>query len=136
MNKLLQGVMPLCGIKSMSQWPNCCNLSLYEDGGAGVGWHADDESLFQGKFQDILIISLSFGVTRRFELRYNHPDAGTAEVHQFPLSSGDLMTMEGMLQKHMQHRIPKEANVAGPRINLTWRWVVKHTPRCPVKRQR
>ena len=24
-----------------------------KDGGASVGWHADDESLFQGKHQDI-----------------------------------------------------------------------------------
>lgn len=29
------------------------------------------------------------------------------------------MTMEGMMQKHFQHRIPKGGCVE-PRINLTW----------------
>ena len=27
---------------------DCCNLNLYMDGGSTVGWHADDEALFQG----------------------------------------------------------------------------------------
>jgi hypothetical protein len=27
---------------------DCCNLNLYVDGNHSVGWHADDESLFQG----------------------------------------------------------------------------------------
>merc|ERR1711959_581220 len=111
-------------------------MNLYEDGGAGVGRHADDESLFQGKFRDILIISLSFGVTRKFELRSNFPEEGEETVYQFRLGSGDLMTMEGMTQKHMQHRVPKEEHIQGPRVNLTWRWLVKHTPRCPVGRNR
>jgi len=136
MIELMQEVMPYCGLESEDDWPNCCNMNLYEDGGAAVGWHSDDESLFQGKFTDILIISLSFGVTRTFELRYNWPDDDKEQVHRFMLGSGDLMTMEGMTQKHMQHRVPKEDNVAAPRINLTWRWVVKHTPKCPAGRCR
>merc|ERR1719401_86438 len=44
--------------------------------------------------------------------------------------------MEGMTQKHFQHRVPRESGVAGPRINLTWRWILKHTPRCPAGRLR
>eukprot|EP00419_Tripos_fusus_P030741 CAMPEP_0172768436 /NCGR_PEP_ID=MMETSP1074-20121228/184745_1 /TAXON_ID=2916 /ORGANISM="Ceratium fusus, Strain PA161109" /LENGTH=173 /DNA_ID=CAMNT_0013603837 /DNA_START=1 /DNA_END=519 /DNA_ORIENTATION=- len=46
------------------------------------------------------------------------------------------MTMEGMVQKHYMHRVPKEDNIEGPRINLTWRWVVRHRPRCPATRAR
>merc|ERR1712187_713338 len=119
--------MPICGLQE-DGWPDSCNLNLYEDGGAAVGWHADDESLFQGKFRDIMIISLSLGVTRKFELRYNWPTDEEAGTYQMTLNSGDLMTMEGMVQKHMQHRVPKEGHVDSPRINLTGRWVVKHTP--------
>merc|ERR550537_1725663 len=33
--------------------------------------------------------------------------------------------MEGMMQKHYQHRVPKEGAAQLPRINLTWKWNVK-----------
>lgn len=111
-------------------------MNLYDDGGMSVGWHSDDESLFQGKFRDINIISLSLGVTRNFELRRNWPEAREDNVARMRLQSGDIMTMEGMLQKHFQHRVPKEECVEAPRINLTWRWVVKHMPKCPQCRNR
>jgi len=136
MTKLLQETMPLCGLPSKDDWPDSCNLNLYEDGGMSVGWHSDDERLFQGKFTDIQIISLSFGQTRRFELRANWPEAGERRLTKIDLGSGDLMTMEGMTQKHFQHRVPKEGGVEGPRINLTWRWVLKHSPKCPAGRHR
>mmetsp|Transcript_56841 Transcript_56841/g.133520 ORF Transcript_56841/g.133520 Transcript_56841/m.133520 type:complete len:676 (+) Transcript_56841:106-2133(+) len=136
MNELMQMVMPFCGITSPQAWPTCCNVNLYEDGGMSVGWHADDERLFQGKFQDIKIISLSLGAKRKFELRANWPEDGEAAVKPIFLEDGDLLTMEGMLQKHYQHRVPKEGHVHGSRINLTWRWIVSHTPQCPVPRAR
>eukprot|EP00913_Durusdinium_trenchii_P017397 g16355.t1 len=95
-----------------------------------VGWHSDDESLFQGKLVDIRILSLSLGARRKFELRANWPEeAESTQPKSVMLSDGDMMTMEGMTQKHFQHRVPKEGHVDGPRINLTWRWTVRHTPR-------
>jgi len=136
MKDLLNITMPYCGIHSQDDWPNCCNLNLYEDGAMSVGWHADDEPLFQGKHQDIRIISLSFGATRKFETRLNWPQEGERQMRICRLGNGDMMTMEGMVQKHMQHRVPREENITEPRINLTWRWVVKHSPRCPVIRHR
>lgn len=132
MISLMAEVMPACGFPNMTEWPDCCNLNLYMDGSNTVGWHADDESLFQGKHQDITIISLSLGMPRRFELRYNWPEtAEEDEVLPIILNNGDLMTMEGMTQKHLQHRVPKE-NIQGPRINLTWRWVKRHKSACPL----
>jgi len=136
MVQVMQVTMPVCGLTDPRMWPNSCNLNLYENGGMSVGWHSDDEKLFQGKFQDIRIISLSLGVTRKFELRSNWPASGEQSVFQLALGDGDLCTMEGMLQKHFQHRVPNEGNVSGPRINLTWRWVVKHSPMCPASRRR
>lgn len=135
MIKLMQRVMPYCGITSQEEWPNSCNLNLYDDGGASVGWHSDDESLFQGKFTDIYIISLSLGVSRVFQLRPNWPEDGE-KWKNVRLCSGDLMTMEGMVQKHYQHRVPREENVEGARINLTWRWTLKHRANCPSGRRR
>merc|ERR1719506_3300375 len=109
-------------------------MDLYTDGAMSVGWRSDDESLFEGKLKDIKVISLSLGATRTFELRLNWPDQWERKETQVRLASGDLMTMEGMVQKHFQHRVPREDRVQGQRINLTWRWVVKHRPQCPAGR--
>lgn len=136
MIELMSIVMPACGLADRADWPDSCNMNHYVDGGMSVGWHSDDESLFQGKYRDILIISLSLGVKRNFELRLNWPDEGEQPLRQFQLGSGDIMTMEGMTQKHFMHRVPREELIEGSRINLTWRWVVKHTAKCPASRQR
>lgn len=136
MLQIMSLIMPLAGLPDMAQWPNSCNLNLYTDGGMSVGWHSDDEQIFQGKFQDIRIISFSLGAKRKFELRANWPEKGERPVNTIMLGDGDLCTMEGMMQKHFQHRVPKEGHVEGARINMTWRWVAKHTPQCPVKRTR
>lgn len=136
MQNIMRMVMPMCGLMDPASWPNSCNMNLYDDGGMSVGWHSDDEMIFQGKFMDIRIISLSFGVRRKFELRANWPEEGERPLQTIMLGDGDLCTMEGMTQKHFQHRVPKENAVEGPRINMTWRWVVKHTPRCPAARAR
>merc|ERR1711879_289281 len=133
---LMRVAMPHCGLQQERDWPNSCNLNLYEDGGSSVGWHADDERLFQGKFQDCRILSLSFGARRRFELRLNWPEDQEQTFWRMVLGDGDLLTMEGMTQKHFQHRVPREEGIRQPRINLTWRWVCKHMPRCPVLRKR
>merc|ERR1712087_601886 len=114
---------------------NSCNLNLYEGGGMSVGWHSDDEALFQARFRDARIISLSLGVRRTFELRLNWPEERELSEFRLGLGDGDLCSMEGMLQKHTQHRVPPEPFAgSAARINLTWRWIVKHGPKCPVGR--
>jgi len=133
---IMKEVMPRCGLFNIEEWPNSCNLNLYDDGAMSVGWHSDDESLFQGKFVDIRIVSLSLGTRRKFEIRTNWPGEGERPVRTMSLGDGDLCTMEGMFQKHFQHRVPKESGIDGPRINLTWRWVRKHAPKCPAGRPR
>jgi len=136
MLELLEVAMPYCGLKDPESWPNSCNVNLYEDGSMFVGWHADDERLFQGKNRDCRIVSLSLGARRRLEARLNWPQDGERPRWRVALGNGDLLTMEGMTQKHFQHRIPPEDGVNEPRINLTWRWVVQHAPYCPLGRRR
>merc|ERR1719247_3347425 len=124
---VLGACMPLCGLPQKEAWPNSCNLNLYEDGQHSVGWHADNESLFQGKVREIRIISLSFGQTRKFELKYGK------DFYKMKLSNGDICTMEGLTQKYFLHRVPKENEKnMKPRINLTFRWVVEHLPGCSL----
>lgn len=130
--ELMERYMPLCGIPSKEHWPNSCNLNLYEDGCMSVGWHADDEKLFQGKFKDIRIISISLGETRTFEFRtIDAEEDGERLKTRMSLHNGDICTMEGLTQKYYHHRVPKEA-ASSPRINLTFRWITKHQPNCPA----
>ncbi|CAE7946910.1 Dhx36, partial [Symbiodinium sp. KB8] len=97
MNELMELVLKPCGL-SQKDWPNSCNLNLYEDGGMTVGWHADDEKLFQGRFRDCRIISLSLGATRKFELRLNWPEEEEAQITRLTLRGGDLLTMEALIR--------------------------------------
>mmetsp|Transcript_35309 Transcript_35309/g.104903 ORF Transcript_35309/g.104903 Transcript_35309/m.104903 type:complete len:377 (-) Transcript_35309:13-1143(-) len=133
MVEIMEVYMPLCGLTKREEWPNSCNLNLYEDGAMSVGWHADDEKLFQGRWRDIRIISVSLGETRTFELRTIAAEDGERAKYKMRLGDGDICTMEGLTQKHYSHRVPKE-DANGPRINLTWRWVRKHMEACPCKK--
>jgi len=114
-----------CGIQ---QQPNSCNANFYEDGRQSVGWHADDEPLFDASHRDALIVSLSLGATRLFDL---HPNDDPGLITSIALEDGDLCTMEGLTQKHYRHRVPPQKSVKSARINLTWRWVVVHESTCP-----
>mmetsp|Transcript_136005 Transcript_136005/g.322259 ORF Transcript_136005/g.322259 Transcript_136005/m.322259 type:complete len:396 (+) Transcript_136005:56-1243(+) len=125
----------------LSTQPNCCNINLYRDGHDSVGWHTDDEELFEGGYNDITILSLSLGAARTFEVKHqpcalNGPrksHKGPAET-SFVCRNGDLCTMEGKFQRHYLHAVPKEPSVKAPRINLTWRWITKHNQvdGCPL----
>eukprot|EP00811_Abedinium_folium_P000426 NODE_10390_length_1355_cov_10.056189.p2 GENE.NODE_10390_length_1355_cov_10.056189~~NODE_10390_length_1355_cov_10.056189.p2 ORF type:complete len:210 (-),score=37.53 NODE_10390_length_1355_cov_10.056189:193-822(-) len=123
--EITQSVCRACGLKEL---PNACNANLYMDGTQAVGWHADDEALFDALNRDVLIISLSLGVSRHFELRAKDDPTLLTELL---LENGDLCMMEGLVQKHYCHRVMPEPHITGPRINLTWRWIVKHWPTCP-----
>uniref|UniRef100_A0A7S1WBP9 Fe2OG dioxygenase domain-containing protein n=1 Tax=Alexandrium catenella TaxID=2925 RepID=A0A7S1WBP9_ALECA len=128
MHALMARCMPLCGLPEEATWPDSCNLNLYKDGQHSVGWHADNEALFQGKARDCRIISLSLGETRQFEIKCKG-----GGFQKLRLNDGDLCTMEGLTQKHYQHRVPKDfARKVGERINLTWRWVVEHAAGCSL----
>lgn len=130
MSDIMREYMPLCGFVHPSTWPNSCNLNLYENGSMSVGWHSDDEALFQGLHRDIRILSLSLGQRRKFRLKKNWPEGEEDPMDTLTLGNGALCTMEGMLQKHYLHCVPKEKEDLGPRINLTWRWIVKHAKDC------
>lgn len=115
-----------CGLKER---PNSCSANYYESGNQSVSWHSDDRPMFDAKNRDSLVISLSLGATRTFELR---PKDDPFEETAVELEDGDLLVMEGLCQKHYRHRVPIDEKVKGARINLTWRWIVKHASNCPM----
>jgi alkylated DNA repair dioxygenase AlkB len=106
--EILQVVMPMRGIDEQG-WPNSCKLSFYAGGQQAVGLHADNERLFQGACADAKIISLSLGSTRTFEIEANCAESdGECKKKTIDLQDGDLITMEGMCQKQIRHRIAKD----------------------------
>ena len=123
-------VMPYFGIYRPEDWLTSCNLNRYETGGSSVAWHADDEDIFNGKDQDVRILSLPLGQQRKFDSRRRSKASRHKATTCMELGDGDLCTMEGMCQAYYQHRIPPEGTIWRPRINLTWRWMVKHHPSC------
>ena len=101
---------------------NSCNLNYYPQGG-GVGWHADDEFLFDGRRRHTCIVSLSLccksGRTasrdhgaRQFMIqpqtdheenvqgKYTEDDIKTVILRH-----GDLLTMEGKFQNFYFHSV-------------------------------
>lgn len=97
---------------------NSVLLNLYRDGHDSMGWHADDEPELG---PEPVIASLSLGATRRLRLR---PRSGGPGVG-FDLENGSLLLMSGASQALWQHAVPKTKREVGPRINLTFRRVVK-----------
>lgn len=98
---------------------NCALLNLYRDGRDSMGWHSDDEAEL-GPCPTIASISL--GGVRKFVLRSKEDRKSKLEIKP---GHGSLMIMRGDLQHHWQHALPKTALDVQPRINLTFRRIVR-----------
>lgn len=95
---------------------NSVLLNLYRDGRDSNGWHQDNEPELG---RNPAIASVSFGATRRFQMRHKfRKDLPKVELN---LEHGSLLLMTGPTQHFWQHQIPKTARPVGPRINLTFR---------------
>ncbi|MDX2029656.1 MAG: alpha-ketoglutarate-dependent dioxygenase AlkB [Blastocatellia bacterium] len=95
---------------------NSVLLNLYRDGRDSNGWHQDNEPELG---ENPVIASVSFGATRRFQLR--HKVRRELPRIDLDLEDGSLLLMAGATQHFWQHQIPKTARPVGARINLTFR---------------
>jgi alkylated DNA repair dioxygenase AlkB len=102
---------------------NSVLLNRYCNGADSMGWHADREPEL-GK--EPVIASVSLGSTRRFDLQHNK----TRVVQSYQLKGGSLLVMRGRTQAEWRHRVPKEPNVQGERVNLTFRFVTPRGSAC------
>lgn len=101
---------------------NSVLLNLYRDGKDSVSWHRDNEPEL-GK--NPVIASVSFGHTRRFQLKHiRRKELGRIDVE---LTHGSLLIMKGTTQDYWSHQIPKSLKVREPRINLTFRTIFNKT---------
>jgi len=146
---ITQHIRQVTGVSTL----NSCNLNYYPQGG-GVGFHADDEFLFDSQNRDACIVSLSLcrgnsndndSGARKFVVKRQKPGETEDDTQdqysdttsqEIVLRHGDIMTMEGMFQKYYFHSVwpgdrqdyvdGKHPYAQGERINLTWRTIVQH----------
>jgi alkylated DNA repair dioxygenase AlkB len=97
---------------------NSCLLNLYHDGSEGMAWHSDAEKDLK---KQGAIASLSLGAERKFAFKHKE----TKIKKEVILENGSLLVMKGSTQNHWLHRLPPTKKVFGPRINLTFRTIVK-----------
>jgi len=95
---------------------NSVLLNLYRDGRDGVSWHRDNDYAHGGQPD---IASVSFGATRRFQMRDD-----TGRLVEVALDPGSLLLVSGDALVRWWHRVPKTARPVGPRVNLTFRHMV------------
>jgi alkylated DNA repair dioxygenase AlkB len=99
---------------------NSVLLNLYRDQNDRMGFHSDNEPSLG---PEPTIASLSYGATRT--LIFKHKRRTDLSLHRVNLTSGSLLLMKGSTQQNWNHGINKEAQVCGPRINLTFRNIIK-----------
>jgi len=97
---------------------NACLLNYYPSGKEGMGWHSDDE---KDIVEDSAIASLSLGAERKFVFK----NKISQEIVEVFLKNGSLLLMKNEIQKHWLHSLPKSAKISQPRINLTFRKMLK-----------
>ena len=97
---------------------NSCLLNLYHNGSEGMSWHSDGEKDLK---KNGAIGSVSFGAERKFAFKHKISKEKTGLV----LEHGSLLIMTGSTQTHWLHRLPPTKQVTKPRINLTFRTIVK-----------
>ena len=96
---------------------NSVLLNYYRDGGDSMGMHSDNEPELGPA---PAIASLSLGATRTFVLRHK----ASKRTVKLDLTDGSLLLMAGALQTHWLHGINKTIRALGPRVNLTFRYIV------------
>jgi len=97
---------------------NSCLLNLYHSGDEGMAWHSDNETDLK---KNGAIASLSFGAARKFSFKHKQ----SKETVSLILEHGSLLLMKDTTQTHWLHRLPPAKAVNKPRVNLTFRTIVK-----------
>ncbi len=93
-------------------------VNRYADGSESMGWHSDDEPEIAPGSD---IASVTLGATRDFFIRHK----SSHKKVRVSLESGDLLIMQWPMQRHWEHSLPKRMKVHEPRVNFTFRTLVK-----------
>ncbi len=99
---------------------NAVLLNLYRNGNDSVAWHSDKTNRTT---QNPIIGSVSFGETRMFKLR--HKTRKDIPIVEIPLYHGTFLLMAGTTNSFWEHQVPRTSREILPRINLTFRQLIK-----------
>ena len=97
---------------------NSCLLNLYHTGEEGMAWHSDAEKDLK---KNGAIASVSFGAERKFSFKHK----ATKETVSVFLEHGSLLIMKDATQTNWLHRLPPTTKTSKPRVNLTFRTIIK-----------
>jgi alkylated DNA repair dioxygenase AlkB len=95
-------------------------VNRYRDGTDSIGLHADDEPELG---LDPIVATMSLGATRRFVLKPRRARGGPGR--SLDVDHGSLLVMGGTCQRHYVHGVPRQSDVAGERISLTFRRLLR-----------
>jgi alkylated DNA repair dioxygenase AlkB len=96
---------------------NSVLLNYYRDGRDSMGMHSDNEPELG---PEPAIASVSFGASRSFVLQHKR----TKQRVKLVLTDGSLLLMGARMQTNWVHGINKIGGTVGPRVNLTFRFIV------------
>jgi alkylated DNA repair dioxygenase AlkB len=107
--------------------PNFALLNLYRNGRDYIGPHADDERDLEIEPD---IFSVSLGAKRDFHLlpkrgRHALEPATASPKVVLSLGHGSLLVLRHPTNRRMKHTLPKRSRVTLPRLNVTFRRIVR-----------
>ncbi|TCD02967.1 alpha-ketoglutarate-dependent dioxygenase AlkB family protein [Pedobacter psychroterrae] len=97
---------------------NSCLLNLYHRGDEGMAWHSDGEKDLK---KNGAIGSMSFGAERKFSFKHKR----SKETMSLLLEHGSILVMKDDTQTHWLHRLPPTKKIMTPRVNLTFRTIIR-----------
>ncbi|KAA0717304.1 DNA oxidative demethylase ALKBH2 [Triplophysa tibetana] len=111
-------------------------INRYKDGDDHMGEHRDDERELNPACP---IASVSLGASRDFIFRHKDARTGPVKRHIEPvkleLGHGSLLLMNHPTNTFWYHSLPVRKKVQTPRINLTYRSIIKSTDRKRIQRE-
>ncbi len=106
----------------------------YNDGHDHMGEHRDDERELDPACP---IASVSLGAARDFIFRHKDARTGSSKLQIKPvkleLAHGSLLLMNYPTNTYWYHSLPVRKKVKMPRINLTFRRIVKNRQKTGIK---
>ena len=107
-------------------------INYYRHGADNVGMHADDEPELG---ENPTIVAVSLGAKRRFLLERKRKPRGEPRTSLW-LGHGSYMVMGGTIQHTWRHALPKVKGECGPRLNITFRHLLRPPPERILERSR
>lgn len=97
---------------------NAVLMNLYANGHEGMTWHSDNEKELDPTG---IIASVSLGAERLFQFKHKNKEFALS----CSLAHGSLLLMDQHSQSFWRHQLPLSKRILEPRINLTFRRIIK-----------